>query len=324
MDGPPMLYGNGSYSGANSSQVTEFLLICFPEVHGSFLSGLFMFCLMVALICNMALIIIICADQRLHHPMYYFLAMLAVADILLCTVATPKTLAILWTQANSISTSACFSQMFFILLWSSMESSIFLVMAYDRYVAICHPLHYPSVVTNKLVAKAIVFILTRNLVVILPIPLLSASLDYCSRKEILHCFCENMSVEKLACDAHPPGSIYGLVTFFIVGGSDLLFIVISYAAILRTVVKARSCATAFKAFRICSSHLILICFFYFTIATTIASSQTLKGIPRHVHVLLALLHHLIPPALNPIVYGVMTKEIREAAKRLLGKAKVHP
>ncbi|CAH2226185.1 olfactory receptor 56A4-like, partial [Pelobates cultripes] len=312
-----------AYSGGNISKVTEFLLVCFPDVQGWYLIVPLMLCLVVALVCNVALLIVICAEPRLHHPMYYFLAMLSFTDILLCTVATPKTVAILVYEVKTITTTACFTQMFFINLWSSMESSIFLVMAYDRYVAICCPLHYPSVVTNKLVLKAIVFIVARNFVVMLPLPLISASLDYCSSL-IPHCFCETMSVEKLACGSSSVGSMYNLVLFCIVGGSDLVFTILSYSAILRTVVKARSCTAAFKAFRICSSHLILICFFYCTIGTTIASSQTLRGIPRHIHVLLALLHHLVPPVFNPIIYGVMTKEIREATKRFLLKVKVHP
>ncbi|KAM8975686.1 olfactory receptor 56A4-like [Pelodytes ibericus] len=309
---------------SNTTQVTEFILICFPEVHGWYFSGLLLLILMVALVCNVVLLSVILMEPRLHHPMYYFLAMLACTDILMCTVAVPKALSVLMSDVKTISTTACFIQIFFIHLWSAMESSIFLVMAYDRYIAICHPLHYPSLVTKKLVFKAIVFIIVRNFSVILPLPIFSASLNYCSGREILHCFCDNTSVEILACNKHSPGTIYSVVTFFIVGGLDLLFIVLSYAAILRTVVKARSCTAAFKAFRICSSHLILICFFYFTFATTIASSQTLNGLPRNIYVLLSLLQHLIPPALNPIVYGVMTKEIREAAKRFLSKVKVHP
>ncbi|XP_053561663.1 olfactory receptor 56A4-like [Bombina bombina] len=308
----------------NTSATTDFILICFPEISSWRVSGILMFLLTIAVVSNVTLLIVIYADPRLHHPMYYFLAMLSVADILLCTVATPKVLAIFWSNDLTISPAACFLQMFFTHLWSSMESSIFLVMAYDRYVAICHPLHYPSIVTNHQVGKASMFIVFRNLVLSLPLPLLAASLDYCSRREIPHCFCENMSVEKLSCSDYSASSIYSLVVFFVVGGADLMFIIFSYSVILHTVVISRSCAAAFKAFRTCSSHLILICFFYITIAITMLSNRALKELPRHIHVILALLHHLLPPALNPLVYGIMTKEIKHAIWRLLEKIKVHP
>uniref|UniRef100_A0A8C5M4T2 G-protein coupled receptors family 1 profile domain-containing protein n=1 Tax=Leptobrachium leishanense TaxID=445787 RepID=A0A8C5M4T2_9ANUR len=326
MDGFLALFGNEiwSTSRGNSSQVTEFLLICFPDVRGWYWSFILMWCLVMTLVCNTVLLIVICVEPRLHHPMYYFLAILTFIDILQCTVATPKILSILISDMKTITATACFSQMFFIHLWSSMESSTFLVMAYDRYVAICYPLHYVSVVTDKLVLKAFMFILGRNVALILPLPFMSANLNYCSSRQILHCFCENMSVEKLACGKNTPGTIYSLVIFIVVGGSDLLFIGLSYAAILRSVVRARSYKVAFKAFRICSSHLILICFFYATIGTAVASSQTLRGIPRHMYVLLALLQQLVTPLFNPIIYGVMTREIRDATRRILTKAKVHP
>ncbi|KAM4796287.1 olfactory receptor 56A4-like [Rhinophrynus dorsalis] len=315
---------NESETDAGGNSTLEFFLICFPEVHSWHVSGLLSFFLLIALVSNVTLLMVICIERRLHHPMYYFLAMLSVVDVLLCTVATPKVLAILWTEYITITPAACFTQMFFIQLWSAMESSIFLVMAYDRYVAICHPLHYSSIITSQLLGKASAFILIRNLVFSLPLPLLAASLDYCSQKQIPHCFCENMSVEKLACSDYTASSIYSLVVFFVVGGADLLLIIFSYSVVLRVVVVARSFSAAFKAFRTCSSHLILIFFFYITIAITMLSNRALKELPRHIHVLLSLLHHLLPPALNPLVYGIMTQEIRQAIRKLLGKIKVHP
>ncbi|XP_069827939.1 olfactory receptor 56A4-like [Dendropsophus ebraccatus] len=309
--------------GTNISTL-EFIFICFPEVHSWDLSGLLLFFLLVALLSNVTLLVVIVIEPRLHHPMYYFLAMLSVVDICLSTVATPNILVMLWTGYTMVMANACFSQMFFINLFSAGESSIFLVMAYDRYVAICNPLHYPSIITKPFVAKAFVFILVRNTAVALPMSLLAANLDYCSSRDILHCFCENMSVEKLACSDNTPSSIYGLVVFIVIGGSDLLLIVLSYFVILRTVVVARSFSAASKAFRTCGSHLIVICMFYITIATTMVSNRAVKEIPRPVHVVLSLLHQLLSPALNPLVYGILTKEIRHSVLRILGKIKVHP
>ncbi|XP_077330713.1 olfactory receptor 56A4-like, partial [Lithobates pipiens] len=322
--GAPLAYDSNSGTNSTSNSSQGFSFICFPEVQSSDIATPLTFLLIVTIIVNVILLSIIYIEPRLHHPMYYFLALLAMVDILLCTVTTPRVLLILWTEYKTISESACFSQMFFTTYWSAMESSIFLVMAYDRYVAICNPLHYPTIVTNKLVAKACVFIVVRNLVVALPPPLLAARLDYCSSRQILHCFCENMSVEKLSCSDYTPSNIFGLVCFLLFGGTDVFLIIVSYFLILRTVVKARSFSAASKAFRTCGSHLIVICIFYFTVASTIVSSRTLQELPRPIHVIFSILHYLLPPLLNPLVYGMLTKEIRNSVQRMIGKIKIHP
>lgn len=323
LSGGSLLVNNTDTHSTNFSTL-EFIFICFPEIHSWHISGLLLFFLLIALISNVTLLVVIVIEPRLHHPMYCFLAMLSVVDICLSTVATPKILVMLWTGSTTVTASACLSQMFFTTMFSATESSIFLVMAYDRYVAICNPLHYPSIITKQFVAKACVFILVRNMAVALPMPVLAANLDYCSNREILHCFCENMSIEKLSCSDNTSSSIYGLVIFIVVGGSDVLLIIISYSVILQTVVATRSFSAASKAFRTCGSHLILICMFYITISTPVVSNRAVNEIPRPVHVVLSLLHHLLPPALNPVVYGILTKEIRQAIYRLVGKIKIHP
>ncbi|XP_066450264.1 olfactory receptor 56A4-like [Eleutherodactylus coqui] len=315
-----LLDNNSDTHGANTSAL-EFTFICFPEVHSWDISGLLLFFLLAALTSNVMLLAVIVIEPRLHHPMYYLLAMLSMVDICLSSVVTPKILVMLWTGSMTVTASACFTQMFFTVMFSASESSIFMVMAFDRYVAICDPLRYPSVMTKQFVAKALVFMVVRNTAVALPLTLLAVNLDYCSSREILHCFCESMTVEKLSCSDITPSSLYGLVAFIVVGGSDGLLIIISYLAILRTVAATRSGSVACKAFRTCVSHLIVICMFYITVATTIVSNRVVKEIPRPAHVVLSLLHHLLAPALNPMVYGVLTKEIRQ---RVLGKMNIHP
>ncbi|KAM4044788.1 olfactory receptor 56A4-like [Anomaloglossus baeobatrachus] len=326
MSGPLLVNYTNSTKDTNGANIStlEFIFICFPEVHTWDISGLLLFFLLVALMSNMTIFAVIVIEPRLHHPMYYFLAMLSVTDICLSMVATPKILVMLWTDSATVTASACFTQMFFSIMWSASESSILLIMAYDRYVAICNPFHYSSIITKQFMAKACVFILVRNTAVALPMPLLAVNLDYCSNREIHHCYCENMSVEKLACNDNTSSSIYGLVIFILVGGSDVLLIIISYFIILRTVVVARSFTAASKAFRTCGSHFIVMSMFYITIATTIVSNRAVKEIPRPVHVVLSLLHHLLPPALNPVVYGVLTKEIRHAIHRFIRTIKIQP
>ncbi|KAM9319632.1 olfactory receptor 56A4-like [Gastrophryne carolinensis] len=318
------LVADNSSSDTASNFSEDFIFICFPEVQSWDIASLFMLLLLVAIVANVILLLIIFVESRLHHPMYYFLSMLAIVDILLCTIATPKALMILWTDDKSITKVACFSQMFFCTYWSAMESSIMLVMAYDRYVAICKPLHYPIIITNAFVVKCCAFVVIRSLVIALPPPILAARLDYCSSREIRHCYCEDMSVQKISCSDDTPTRIYGLVAFVVFGVTDIFLIGVSYFRILQTVVKARSFHAACKAFRTCATHLIVISIFYFTVASTIVSSRAFRELPRPVHVIFAFLHQLLPPALNPLVYGVLTTEIRHTIQRIMGKIQIHP
>ncbi|XP_068121774.1 olfactory receptor 56A1-like [Hyperolius riggenbachi] len=321
-EGEALLVYDNKTSMSNSSE--GFTFICFPEVQSWDIGSLFMVLLMVAVVCNVMLLFILLIEPKLHHPMYYFMAMLAMVDILLSNVTSTRTLLTLWTNVKTISETSCFSQMFFTTFWSAMESSIFLFMAYDRYVAICNPLHYPTIITNAFVVKACMFIIVRNTLIALPIPVMASRLDYCSSREVRHCFCENMTVEKLSCSDYSASRVYGILAFVLVGGTDLFLIIVSYALILRAVVAARSLSAASKAFRTCASHLIVISIFYILSALSMSSNQTLSGLPHSGHVIFSLLCHLLPPALNPFVYGVLTREIRRTIQRIIAKRKLYP
>ncbi|KAF3830048.1 hypothetical protein GH733_001473, partial [Mirounga leonina] len=136
-------------------------------------------------------------------------------------------LAIFWFDAKVISLPECFAQIYAIHCFVGMESGIFLCMAFDRYVAICHPLRYPSIVTNALILKATVFMVLRNGLFVIPVPVLAAQRNYCSRNEIEHCLCSNLGVTSLACDDWRPNGICQLFLAWIGVGSDLVVVVVS-------------------------------------------------------------------------------------------------
>ncbi|XP_027692529.1 olfactory receptor 56A3-like [Vombatus ursinus] len=309
------------YNGSSSTEVSEFLVNCFvrsPSWQHSLslpLSLLFL----LGMGANATLLITIRLEASLHEPMYYLLSILSTLDIVLCLTVIPKVLLVFWFDLRLISFSACFLQMFIMNNFLPMESCIFLVMAYDCYVAICHPLHYPSIITDKFVVKASIFTVTWNTLLTTPIPILSAQLHYCGNNIIENCICANLSVSKLSCDNVILNKIYQLIVAWTLLGSDLILIFLFYSFILRAVMKLKAKGAAAKALSTCGSHFNLILFFSTILLLFIFTDMAKKKASHDVPVLLNILHHVIPAALNPIVYGVRTKEIKQEIWRLLRK-----
>ncbi|XP_058400619.1 olfactory receptor 56B1-like [Diceros bicornis minor] len=293
--------------GTNNSkfQVSEFILMGFPGIH----SWQHWLSLPLALLYLSAIWRTICQDPALRQPMYHFLGILSVLDIGFATTIMPKILAIFWFDAKVISLPECFAQIYAIHCFVGMESGIFLCMAFDRYVAICHPLRYPSIVTISLILKVTLFMVLRNGLFVIPVPVLAAQCNYCSGNEIEHCLCSNLGVTSLACDDRRPNSICQLNLAWLGMGSELSLIVFSYTLILRSVLKLNSAEVASKALNTCTSHLTLILFFY-TVVVVIAVTLLAETKATLIPVLLNVLHNIIRPFLNPMVYARRTKELR--------------
>ncbi|XP_014930830.3 olfactory receptor 56B1 [Acinonyx jubatus] len=310
---------SASLKGSNSSnfQVSEFILMGLPGIHSwqHWLSLPLAILYLSAIGANILILVTICQDPALQQPMYSFLGILSVVDMGLATTIMPKILAIFWFDAKVISLPECFAQIYAIHCFVGMESGIFLCMAFDRYIAICHPLRYPSIVTKALILRATVLMVLRNSLFSLPVPVLAAQRNYCSRNEIEHCLCSNLGVTSLACDDRRPNSICQLVLAWLVMGSDLGLILLSYILILRSVLKLNSAEAASKALSTCSSHLILILFFY-TVVVVISATHLAETKAPLVPVLLNVLHNIIPPSLNPMVYALRTKELRAGFQKV--------
>ncbi|XP_006870382.1 PREDICTED: putative olfactory receptor 56B2-like [Chrysochloris asiatica] len=304
----------------NSSkfQVSEFILMGFPGIHEwqHWLSLPLAVLYLLALGANIFILITINQEAALNQPMYLFLGILAVVDIGLATTIMPKILAILWFNAKVISLPECFSQIYVIHCFVAMESGIFLCMAIDRYVAICRPLRYPSIITKSFVVKATVLMVLRNSLSTLPVPVLAAQRHYCSRNQIEHCLCSNLGVTSLSCDDRTINSIYQLLLAWTLMGSDLGMIILSYALILHSVLRLNSAEAASKALSTCTSHLILIFFFYTIVVVISITHSATKTVPLF-PVLLNVLHNVIPPALNPMIYALKNKELRQGLGKIL-------
>ncbi|XP_039352911.1 olfactory receptor 52K1-like, partial [Mauremys reevesii] len=193
------------------------------------------FCAMytIAILGNFTILFIVKREPSLHEPMFYFLCMLAITDLVMSTSTIPKMLSIFWFNSREISFSACLTQMYFVHSFSTMESGMLAAMAFDRYVAICNPLRYCTTLTNFAVAKIGLAVVRRSGILILPYPFLVRQWPYCTTNIIPHFYCGHIAVVKLACADIRINSYYGLFDLFSVIGMDVFFIAVSYTLILR-------------------------------------------------------------------------------------------
>nr|XP_004650798.2 olfactory receptor 52Z1-like [Jaculus jaculus] len=306
------------------TQLTSFLLTGVPglEEFQVWISIPFSFMYLLAVLGNGLVMATVAWDRRLHEPMYLFLAMLALNDVFLCTVTVPKMLLIFWQGPSPSTFPACLTQMFFVHALFLSESAVLLAMAFDRYAAICVPLHYATLLTGSVIAKVGVALVARSVVVVTPGVLFILRLDFCRGNVVHHTYCENMGIAKLACNSIALNSVYGLTAALLTTGLDFVLISVSYWLILRTVLRLPSRQARTKAFGTCGAHICIILIFYTLAFFSFFTHRFGHHVPRHTLILLANLYLLVPPTMNPIVYGIKTKEIRMKVIGLLSPNKM--
>ncbi|XP_054436529.1 olfactory receptor 52Z1P-like [Pteronotus mesoamericanus] len=303
-----------SFYNHTNPQDMWYALIGVPELEDAHIWISIPICFMyiVAVIGNIFLIFLIMTQYSLHEPMYLFLSMLAIADVLLSTATAPKMLAIFWSHSVYISFGSCVSQMFFIHFIFVAESAILLAMAFDRYVAICYPLRYTTILTSSAIGKIGIAAVVRSFIICFPFIFLVYRLTYCGTNIIPHSYCEHMGIARLACDNINVNIIYGMTVALISTGLDVVLIIISYTLILLTVFQRPSWAARCKALSTCGSHICVILMFYApAFFSFFAHRFGGKTISHHIHILIANLYVVVPPMLNPIIYGVKTKQIQD-------------
>ncbi|XP_065275285.1 olfactory receptor 52E2-like [Emys orbicularis] len=300
------------------ANLSTFILLGIPGLEAVHVWISIPFCAMyaIAVLGNFTIFFIVKREPSLHEPMYYFLCMLAITDLVLSTSTLPKMLSIFWFNSREIDFSACLTQMYFIHCFLVTESGIFVAMALDRYVAICDPLRHSTILTNPVVAKIGVGVVLRGSILVLPYVLLARQWPYCRTNIIPHLYCEHMAVVKLACAEIHVSNYYSLSVVFCVFGLDLFFIAVSYTQILRAIFSLPKKDARLKTFGTCGSHLCVILAFYIPCLFSALTYRFGKNMALHFHVLMASVYLLMPPMLNPIIYGVRTKQIRDRLLRL--------
>ncbi|XP_002822203.3 olfactory receptor 52K2 [Pongo abelii] len=303
-----------SASNIISTHPTAFLLMGIPGLEHLHIWISIPFCsaYTLALLGNCTLLLIIQADAALHEPMYLFLAMLAAINLVLSSSTLPKMLAIFWFRDQEINFFACLAQMFFLHSFSIMESAVLLAMAFDRYVANCKPLHYIKVLTGSLITKIGMAAVARAVTLMTPLLFLLRRFHYCRGPVIAHCYCEHMAVVRLACGDTSFNNIYGIAVAMFIVMLDLLFVILSYIFILQAVLLLASQEARYKAFGTCVSHIGAILAFYTPVVISSVMHRVARHAAHHVHILLANFYLLFPPMVNPIIYGVKTKQIHES------------
>ncbi|XP_036601957.1 olfactory receptor 52H1-like [Trichosurus vulpecula] len=303
----------------SSYNPSSFTLVGIPGLEKFHIWIAIPFCViyLVAIAGNCVLLYIIAIECSLHQPMFLFLSMLAQTDLILSSTTVPKLLSNLWFHDKKITFSGCLTQMFFLHFSCAVDSATLLAMAYDRYVAICSPLRYTTILTHQVIIKIMLGIIIRSFCVILPVVFLLKRLPFCRTRIIPHTYCEHIGVARLSCADISINIWYGFAVPIMTVVSDIVLIVVSYTIILSAVFHLPSHGARQKALGTCGSHICVILMFYTPAFFSILAHRFGHKVPRHVLILFANFYIVIPPALNPIVYGVKTKQIRDKILLLL-------
>ncbi|XP_037352757.1 olfactory receptor 13A1-like [Talpa occidentalis] len=302
---------------SNQSLVTEFILRGFsvPPPLQTLLFVLFLSLYTVALCGNSLIVAAIAASAGLHTPMYFFLVNLAVFDVICACTVVPKLLAILVAEKRSISYWGCMVQMYF-LSWSvAGEVLLFTAMAYDRYVAICQPLHYSSMMSPRVcvgLAGAVwgisVFGAGVNACLVL-------RLTFCGPNVVDHFFCEIPPVLLLSCSPTYLNDIMSLMADIFFAVLNFAFTVVSYGVIISSILKIRTAEGKRRAFSTCSSHLLAVTLYYSTIIYTYLSPGS--SYSPETGKVVAVLYSSVSPSLNPLIYTLRNKDFKAALKKVL-------
>ncbi|KAM9170876.1 olfactory receptor 52K2-like [Pangshura tecta] len=298
---------------------STFILLGIPGLEAAHVWISIPFCsiYILSLLGNGLVLAVIKTELSLHEPMYLFLSMLALADLVISTTILPKTLCIFWFRDRAIHTNACLAQMYLLHSLSTMESGFILAMAFDRYVAICNPLRHSAILTSQAIAKIGLSVVIRGVLLLGPHPFLLQRIPYCRTNVISHTYCEFMALVKLACVDTTVMTTYSLVVAFFTGGLDLLLIVLSYVMILWAILRLPSKEARHKSLSTCSSHICVMLVFYIPAFFSFLSHR-FGHVAPHVHILIANMYMLFPPMMNPIIYGVRTPGIRQRVLHILG------
>ena len=308
-------------TGRNQTTVSEFLLLGLPikSEHQNLFYALFLAMYVTTVLGNLLILVLICLDPHLHTPMYLFLSNLSFSDLCFSSVTMPKLLQNMQSRDPSIPYAGCLTQMYFFLFFADLESFLLVAMAYDRYVAICFPLHYTAIMGPRLCLSLLVLSWVLTTFHAMLHTLLMARLHFCEDNVIAHFFCDMSALLKLSCS---DTRVNELVILFI-GGLIIvipfLLIIMSYARIVSSILKVPSAKGICKAFSTCGSHLTVVSLFYGTIiGLYLCPSANNSAVKETV---MSMMYTVVAPMLNPFIYSLRNRDMKGALRRVFCKKK---
>uniref|UniRef100_A0A8C0PG34 Olfactory receptor n=1 Tax=Canis lupus familiaris TaxID=9615 RepID=A0A8C0PG34_CANLF len=296
----------------NDTRISEFLLLGFsekPELQ-PFLFGLFLSLYLVTIFGNLLIILVFSSDSHLHTPMYFFLANLSFVDICFTSTTIPKLLVNIQIQRKVITYKSCIMQMYFFILFIGLDNFLLTVMAYDRFMAICHPLHYTVIMNPRLCALLVLVSWIISALHSLLESLMVLQLSFCTALEIPHFFCELNQMIQLACSDTFLNDLVMYCATVLLVGAPLAGVLYSYSKILSSIRGISSAQGKHKAFSTCASHLSVVSLFYCTGLGVYLSSDALQS--SHSSAAASVMYTVVTPMLNPFIYSLRNKDIKEA------------
>ncbi|XP_045348256.1 olfactory receptor-like protein OLF4 [Leopardus geoffroyi] len=302
----------------NITRISKFLLLGFserPELQ-PLMFGLFLSMYLITVFGNLLILLAVSSDSHLHTPMYFFLANLSFVDICFTSTTAPKMLWNYQTQTKVITYEDCITQMNFFITFAGMDDFLLSVMAYDRFVAICHPLHYMVIMNPRLCGLLVLVSWITSVLYSLVHTLMALRLSFCTEVVIPHFFCELNQMIQLACSDTFLNNVVMYLAAMLLAGGPLAGILYSYSKIVSSIRGISSAQGKYKAFSTCASHLSVVSLFYCTgLGVYLSSAATQSSLSSATA---SVMYTVVTPMLNPFIYSLRNRDIKRALKRILG------
>ncbi|XP_069735281.1 olfactory receptor 14A16-like [Phaenicophaeus curvirostris] len=302
---------------SNSSSITQFLLLAFADTRELQLLHFWLFLgiYLAALLGNGLIIITITCDYHLHTPMYFFLFNLSLLDLGSISTTLPKSMADTLWDTRAISSSGCVSQVFLFAFFISAEYFLLTIMSYDRYAAICKPLHYGTLLGTRACVHMAAAAWGTGFLIALLYTASTFSLPLCQGNAVDQFFCEIPQILKLSC-SHSYLREAGIIVFGVcLAFGCFVFIVVSYVQIFRAVLRIPSEHGRHKAFSTCLPHLAVVFLFVCTAGFAYLKPPSISSPP--LDVVFSVLYSVVPPALNPLIYSLRNQQLKDAVRKLM-------
>ena len=298
----------------NNTQNFKFLLLRFsetPELQ-PLIFWIFLSMYLITVFGNLVIILAVCSDPQFHTPMYFFLSNLSFVDICLTSTTIPKMLMNIQTESKAITYEGCIAQMYFDTLFAALDDFLLTVMAYDRFVAICHPLHYTVIMSPRLCGHLCLVSWVVSAMYSLLHSLMVLQLSFCPDLEIPHFFCELYQVIQFASSDTFLNNMIIYLAIFLLGSGPFAGIVYSYSKIVSCICRISSAQGKSKAFSTCASHLSIVSLFYCTsLGLYLSSAATLSS---HSSAIASVMYTVVTPMLNSFIYSLRNNNIKQAVK----------